>query len=174
MGNEMAAYLQQLETMAFFPGYPIVYAFAAFIRGNKSTTGFRNTIFILTPFAYAMVGVLYLGLQLKKYYPDYSLARIAQEIQDPFLTIWAFGSLLLWIPALNKRPIISLLHSLVFFFVIVKNLFIQLNAPKPDSDVMKNYMRVYSDSMLLNSGVLISVLIIYLTIRLIKKRSAIN
>jgi hypothetical protein len=174
MNDSFFKYIQQLETFAFFSGYPIVYAIAAFIRGNKLTTGIRNTIFILTPFAYAIVGVLYLGLQLKKYYPNYSLAHLVQEIQNPFLTVWAFSSLLFWMPALNKRPIISLLHSLVFFFVIAKNFYTQIRASESDNNIIKNYIRVYSDSILLNSGVLISLLIIYLTIRRIKKKSVIN
>lgn len=174
MGENFFKYIQQLEIFAFFSGYPIVYAIAAFIRGNKLTTGIRNALFILTPFAYAIIGVLYFGLQLKKYYPNYSLAHLAQEIQNPFLTVWAFSSLLFWIPSLNKKPIISLLHGLVFFFVIAKNFYLQFRSPEPDNDVIKNYIRVYSDSILLNSGVLISLLIIYLTIRRIKKKSVIN
>jgi hypothetical protein len=172
MGNEMIAYLQQLEILAFFSGYPIIYALVAFIKGNrKATSETRGKLFRLLPFMYTTVGALYLGLQLRKFYPDYTFTRIAAEIQIPFLTAWGLLSLLFWIPVLNKRPAISLLHSLVFFFVIVKNFYFQISGSVPDNDVMKNYMRVYSDSIILNTGILISFLIIYLMIRLIKKRT---
>jgi len=175
MDDSFFRYLQLLEIFAFFTGYPIIYAFVAFLKGNaKSKTTFRNTIFILLPFAYATVGLLYMGLQLKKLYPDFTLAHITAEIHNPFLTIWGLLSLLFWIPVLSKKPIISLFHSLVFFFLLVKNFYLQLISATPDNDFIKNYMRVYSDSIIVNIGVLFSLLIISYIIRFIKKKNSVS
>ena len=175
MDTNFFKYLQQLEILAFFSGYPIVYAFVAFLKGNtKSKPTIRNTVIILLPFAYATVGLLYIGLQLRKLYPDFTLAHVTAEIQHPFLAIWGLLSILFWIPVLSKKPIISLFHSLVFFFLIVKSFFLQLTSQVPDSDFMKNYMRVYSDSIILNIGVLISLSIIYYIIRFIKKKKSVS
>jgi len=109
---------------------------------------FKSRIVSLLPFAYALVGSLYLGLQLRKLYPDYSIENIHRTIQQPYLMIWGLLSILFWIPVLGKKPVFSLLHSLVFFFLLVKDLFSQLSAPYKDN--MRNDMNVYTVSLLLN------------------------
>ena len=173
MEGSFFKYIQLLEIFAFFSGYPIVYAFVVFLKGNaKSKPAFRYTIFMLLPFAYATVGVLYIGLQLRKLYPDFTLTHMTAEIQNPFLAIWGLISLLFWVPFLSKKPIISLLHSLVFFYVIVKGYYLQVTSPSPDNDSIKNYMRVYSDSIILNTCVLISISVIYYIFRSIKKENS--
>ena len=97
MGDDFFSYLQQLELMAFFSAYPLFYAIVNVIFGNS-----KKEIFVrlpsLLPYGYALVGVLYLGLQLKNIYPDYSFENISSSVQQPLLTIWALLSLLFWIP----------------------------------------------------------------------------
>ena len=74
MDNSFFAYLQQLELIAFFSGYPLVYAIILFFTGKPGAVqGFRGRIFKLLPFAYALTGTLYLGLQLRNLYPDYTI-----------------------------------------------------------------------------------------------------
>jgi hypothetical protein len=54
----MISYLQQLEILAFFSGYPLVYAVVAFLKSTaKSRSSIKNSAFILLPFAYAIVGI---------------------------------------------------------------------------------------------------------------------
>ena len=103
----------------------------------------------LLPFAYALVGTLYLGLQLKNLFPDYSLRHIKQSVQIPGLVFWGLSAVLFWIPFFKKRKVLSLLHSLVVFFILVKDAFNQLSAPDAGTDVLSNDMHVYTDSMLL-------------------------
>ena len=171
MGDSFFKYIQLLELFAFFSGYPLIYALIAFIKGNaKRKDDVRNTLFILLPIAYAIVGLLYLGLQLKKFYPDYLLTHIRAGIEHPLLTMWALLSTLFFIPLLNRKPVISLLHSLVFFFFILKDFYMQTTSPVPDPDVLKNYTRVYSDSIILNIGVLLFLLVAYYAGRSIIKR----
>jgi hypothetical protein len=151
MDNSFFLYLERLELMAFFSGYPVIYAVTLFTVENlPKKNNFINKATSLLPFAYALVGILYLGFELKKLYPDYSIENIKQTVQQPYLIIWGFLSILFWIPALAKRAVLSLIHSLVFFFFVVKDLFIQLSAPSADKNILKNDMKMYMVSLFLN------------------------
>ncbi len=171
MDNSFFAYLQQLELMAFFSGYPLVYAIIVSIAGNKQTrTIFKSRIVMLLPFAYALVGTLFLGFQLKKIYPDYSIENIKTITQQPLLVIWGLISILFWIPAVAKKPLFSLLHSFVFFFFLLRDLIMQLFANSADKNTLKNDMKIYTDSLLLNLGAFALIVIFYfLFIRFIKR-----
>jgi hypothetical protein len=150
MDNSFFAYLHRLELIAFFSGYPLIYTAIIFIAGTKQfKTNFKNRVVSLLPFAYALVGTCYLGLQLKKLYPDYSLENIVHINQHPYLMIWALLSILFWIPALAKKTVLSLLHSVVFFFLLIIDLFTQSTADS-DKDIIRNDMRIYTVSLLLN------------------------
>jgi hypothetical protein len=154
MDTSFFAYLQKLELMAFYTGYPLLYAFAFFIAGNnRSGNKFKTRIISVLPYVYPLLGTLYLGFQLKKLYPDYSFENIKLSMQQPWLIIWALLSILFWIPALRKKIFLSLLHSLVFFFFLVRDLFLQLSASGMDKSIVQNDMNVYTNSLLLNFGV---------------------
>jgi hypothetical protein len=169
MDNSFFAYLQQLEMMAFFSAYPLVYALINVLTGNSKKEIFGRLPSLL-PYAYALVGVLYLGLQLKNLYPDYSTENIRSSIQLPLLTIWALLSLLFWIPALAKKTLISLLHSFVFFFILLREIFSPLFSSHTDKNILKNEMKVYTDSLLLNLGAFIFVAGLFFLINRLKKR----
>lgn len=151
MDNSLVAYMVKLEVMAFFSGYPLIYSIALSIAGNLSAKWkFKDSIVSLLPFAYALVGALFLGFQLKKLFPDYSGENINHAIQQSYLLIWGLLSLLFWIPALRKKPIYSLIHSLVFFFLLLRDLFLQLFSPAADISIISNDMKVYAASLVLN------------------------
>ena len=153
MDNSLFAYLQQLEMMAFFSGYPLIFAIVIVAAGQKLQKNSLGTRAIaVLPFAYALVGTLFLGFQLKKLYPDYSFEHIGATLQTPWLVIWGLLSLLFWIPAIGKRKILCLIHSLVFFFFLVKDLFIQFSASSVNSDMIRNDRNIYTTSLLLNLG----------------------
>ena len=161
MGSNFFAYLQQLELMAFFSGYPMLYAFIFFIAGNKqSRNNFKTRIVSVLPYVYPLLGTLYLGLQLKNLYPDYSFENIKLSMQQPWLIIWGLLSILFWIPALGKKIYLSLIHSLVFFFFLVRDLFLQLSASAVDKSIVKNDMNVYTNSLLLNFGAFIIIVLL--------------
>ena len=171
----MMSYLQRLEIMAFFSGYPLVYLITLAFAGKPQTrTVTKKQLVLLLPFSYALTGVLYLGLQLKNLYPDYSVVHINSEIQNPFLIIWGLLTVLFWIPALNKKPVISLLHSLVFFFPLLKDLYIQISSESADKSVLKNDMKVYSDSILLNISTFVFIIILYFLITHFRKTKKSN
>ena len=171
MDNSFFVYLQQLELMAFFSGYPLLYAVIFSIAGNqRSGTSIKGRLVSLLPFAYALVGTLFLGLQLKNLYPDYSLGNIKQALAQPYLVIWGFLSLFFWIPALAQKPVLSLLHSLVFFFFLVRDLVLQLFAASPDNTIVKNEMKIYTDSLFLNMGAFVCIVILSFLLTYFKKR----
>ncbi|CAN5665233.1 hypothetical protein BH11BAC3_BH11BAC3_17580 [soil metagenome] len=158
MDNSLFTYMEQLEMMAFFSGYPLVYAIAVFVAGSKQVkiNSGKRLISIL-PFAYAFVGTLYLALQLKNLYPFHSFENSWLNIQNPLLVTWALLSLLFWLPALAKTPSWSLIHSLVFFFFLLKDLAIVLFSTGNKS-MLKNDMKIYTDSLLLNGCCVLAVL----------------
>jgi hypothetical protein len=170
MENSFFAYTQRLELLAFFSGYPLIYTVILFIAGNQQIkNNFKSRVIFLLPFAYALVGSLYLGLQLKNLYPDYSIENIKLTIQQPCLVSWGLLSILFWIPALAKKATLSLLHSLVFFFFVVRDLFLQLTAPA-NNDVIRNDMKIYTDSLLLNLGAVTSIVLLFFLYTRYKKR----
>jgi hypothetical protein len=125
----------------------------------------------LLPFAYALVGTLYLAFQLKKLAPDYSIEHINSLIQQPYLIIWALLSIFFWIPALGKKTVISLFHSLVFFSFLVRDLFMQLFDPSRDRNILNNDMKVYVSSLILNLGAFVLIILLYFIFTYYKKRS---
>ena len=155
MDNSFFLYLQQLELMAFFSGYPLVYAVAVFFGENQQLkNNFRSRLSSVLPFAYALVGTLYFGLQLKNLYPDYSVENIKFTIQQSWLMGFGLLAVLFWVPALSKKKIISLVHSLIFLFFLLRDFFLQLSASAPDYNIIRNDMKIYSFSLLINIAAL--------------------
>jgi hypothetical protein len=174
MGNSFFAYLQQLELMAFFSGYPLLYAIILFVAGKKQLqNNFKNRMVSVLPFAYALIGTLYLGLQLKKLHFNYSSENVAQMTHQPYLVIWGLLSILFWIPALSKRKELSLIHSLVFFFFLIRDIIIQTTSSSADRYMLKNDMRIYTISFLLNAGAFI-LLLLFTSLVALRKKDANN
>jgi len=171
MGDEMIAYLERLELLAFFSGYPLIYFLILSLAGQKSTrTPFKSKLVLSLPLAYALSGTLLWGLQLKNLYPDYSLSHIRSDVQFSFIKIWGLLSILFWLPIFRKKVIISLFHSLVFFYLILKTIFLQLTSTIVDKDLFKNDMKVYFDSILLNSATFIATTILFFLIARLRKK----
>jgi hypothetical protein len=169
MGTDLVAYIEQLELMAFFAGYPLIYTLVHVITSGKKANATASPELVkLLPFAYALSGTLFTGLLIRNIYPDYSLHNIAAQFQYPYLRIFGLLSLLCWLPHFSRKPIFSLLHSLVFFLFIVKDLFDQITAPA-GKEMIKNDMKIYTDSLLLNTGTIIIVVLAFYFFRKIIK-----
>ena len=161
MDQSFFVYLQRLELMAFFSGYPLIYVGTIFFAGDQQTANsFRRRLLLLLPFAYALVGTLYLGLQLKNLYPDYSFEHIKLSFQQPWLIGWAMLSMLFWIPVIAKRKMLSLIHSLVFFFFLIKDLVLQLTASATGNDLIRNDMKIYTISLLVNAAAMLFIVLV--------------
>lgn len=161
MGNNLFAYLQQLELLAFFSGYPLLYLIIIiFAEKKESGNNFKKRIVSVLPLSYALVGTLFLGLQLKNFYLSYSSGNIGLAIHHPFLMIWGLLAILFWIRLFRKKEWFSLFHSLVFFLILVKDIFLQIGT-SVDENILRNDMRIYTASLLLNSSAFILMAILY-------------
>jgi len=172
MGDGMIEYLQQLEMMAFFSGFPLLYAIVSVAAGYlQKNPGLKKKLISLLPYTYAIVGSLFIGLQIRNLYPNYDFDNIKNSIFHPFLFLWASLSILFWLPLINKKTVLSLLHSLVFFFILLKDLLKSISqTPAEDKSIVRNDMKIYTDSFLLNGGVyFLTILILFFLIPLIKK-----
>jgi hypothetical protein len=161
MDDSFFAHLEKLEVMGFFAGYPLVYAIIYLVAGKPvQRSDFRKRIIATLPYSYALTGTLYVGLVLKNAYPDYSLEQLFTSLQLPFLRAWGILVILFWIPLLAKKPFITLLHSLVFFFLLARDMYFQLMSTSSDKHVIRNDMNVYTDSVLLNFATLATLIIL--------------
>lgn len=160
MENSFFASLQQLELMAFFSGYPLIYSFVRAAAGNHPSNGsWRSRLVLLLPVAYAVLGTLYVGLQLKNLYPDYTFGHIGRVMRQNYLKIWGILAILFWLPALRVRPALSLYHSLIFILILVADLARQYSGAFGQVDKVRNEMTVYTVSLFLTLGVYALVLL---------------
>jgi hypothetical protein len=163
--DQLESYFERLELLGFFSGFPLVYLFVSLL-GGKRNDGTRSAKTVkLLPYAYALVGLLYFGYILRELYPDYSSGHISSSIQHPFLKIWAVSSLLFWIPFFSKRTYLSLMHSLVFMYLLLKDIFRYTFLSNMERYSLKNDMNVYTDSLLLNAGAFLVILLVVFIFR---------
>ena len=166
MGNDWWSYLDRLETMVFFTGYPLIYATVLVINNSfKKKPAFLGTVVTLLPFAYALAGTLFLGLILRDLYPDYSIKNISVYFDHSYLKMWGLLSLLFWIPLFAKKKAISLFHSLLFFFFFAKDIFFT------DHNMMKNEIKIYTDSLLLHIITLTSTIFLFFLIKKVRGKN---
>jgi hypothetical protein len=142
------AYLERLETLGFFSGYPLIYALVIVIAGSKEKrTGFRSQLVRTLPYAYALTGTLYLGMIIRNAWPSVDVETLFTSLQQPWLRVWALLSIFFWLPFFGRYPLLSLFHSLVFFYFIVRDI-IMFVSDRMDKDLIRNDMKVYGDSLL--------------------------
>ncbi|HVT84818.1 MAG TPA: hypothetical protein VHD35_06430 [Chitinophagaceae bacterium] len=172
MDNSFWQYISRLELLAFFSGYPLVYAIIMVFFGNKNKgKKFPIKISSYLPYAYALSGTLYFGLILRNLYPDYSIKNIGGFFDHSYLKIWAMLSLFFWIPLLAKKPVISLLHSLLFFIYLIKDAFLY-NSSLSGRDMIKNETKIYTISILLNIITLTAIVLLYFLIIILRKNKS--
>jgi hypothetical protein len=160
MGNSFFKYVQQLELFGFFSGYSLLFVTILVWAGDKPLqNNFKKRLLSVLPYSYALVGTLYIGLLVKNLYESHMVGNLFTNIYNPFLTAWALLSILFWIPAIGKKQILSLLHNLVFFFLLVKDVIMQVIFSEY-IDILKNDMKIYTMSLLLNAGSFIVLLLL--------------
>jgi hypothetical protein len=143
------AYLERLETLGFFSGYPLVFALVLVIAGaREQRRGLRERLVRMLPYAYALTGTLYMGMILRNAWPAVDMENLFASLQQPWLRIWALISILFWIPLFARAPLLSLLHSLVFFYFIVRDIVLYITG-QADKHLVSNDMKVYGDSLLI-------------------------
>ena len=162
-------YIQKLELIAFLSGYPLLYAAVNVFAGKQNPKDLIQIVMLL-PLSYALVGILYLGFQLRQLYPDYSITHISSHVQQPFWTVWALLSLLFVLPFFRKKPFLSLVHSLPFFFLLCRDLYFHTIDGQRENNVVQNDMKIYTDSLLLQLGALASIILVYFFAKRVLKK----
>jgi hypothetical protein len=172
MDGDLATYIERIELMAFFVGYPFIYLLVNFLSGKQrvDSTGFLKTLQKSLPFSYALVGTLYLALTIRNLFPDFSYHHISAQFQNPFLRFWGISSILFLLPFLRKKNYYSLIHSLVFFLLLIKDLTLY-DRSSGDNDIIRNDMKIYTDSLILNMVSLLTVTIIFFLYKYIRRRN---
>ena len=161
MGNDFFSYLARMEIMVFFAGYAIIYALVFFLAGEfqKKSASFLTMLPTRVSQAYALCGTLFLGYMVKKIYIGYGMNIPVSQIYHPLLVIWGLGAMLFWLKPLRKLPSLSLLHSLVFFYFIPRDIYLKYSGS--GNDMVKNDMSILTVSLLLNISCLAIVLIFH-------------
>jgi hypothetical protein len=171
MGNDLFSYLERLEIMVFFAGYAFIYAIVFFLAGEyrKQQRSFIELLPKLLPYAYALTGTLFLGYIVKKVYVGNTMGVSISQLNHPYLMLWGILAILFWMPTVAKRPLLSLIHSLVFFYFIPRDIYLYLTG-SAEKDVIKNDMNIFTSSLMLNAATLLMVLLMYYLLRYIKDR----
>lgn len=145
MGTDLLTLLQRWELLAFFAGYPLLYTLVSFVAGHRpgiSGAG-RLKLPAALPAGYAMAGTLFLL---------FLVWRANRPVNESItlLRIWAVLAALFWLPPLRRSPLLSLLHSLVFFGLVVQDLISGFSSLS-GRDGIRNDMTIFSLSFLLNT-----------------------
>lgn len=164
----MENYLQLLEILAFFSGYPMIFLLVKYLNQFKSFQRLTSQALHILPFVYGLIGILFLGLQLK----TLSVTNDLDRIQHPYLFIWGILSIIFLFPKFSKQPSFSLLHSLIFLFVLISKIFFKSTSLEEKSQVISNYMNIYTISIALNLVLLFLVMAVSFLLKKIKNRSA--
>jgi hypothetical protein len=168
MSDNFFAYIERLQLLAFFAGYPVIYALVIFIRNRLSKIPhFRFRDFAaLLPLNYALIGTLYTGMIIRNIAPEYEFRNLFAGGQI-FLTVWAMSATLFWIPLLRRKKYISLLHSLVFFALLIIDIFEYTGSA---NEILYNDMKLYSLSILLNAIAFLFIFLLSLLLNVVNKK----
>ena len=152
MGESLLAYIQRLELIAFFAGYPLVYSMVHFITNLRSGNASRRLgkPVALMPYAYALTATLFLGLVFREMTTNHQENSDLSSFPIHYLRLWGILATVFWIPALSRRPVYSLLHSMVFFVLWLLDIIKGMIAAN-GKEIVGNDMKIYTDSLILNS-----------------------
>ena len=157
--TDLLSSIQRFELLAFFSGYPVIYTVVTIVSGFglKGVSAKLQKVPNLLGAAYAMVGTIFLFFL---FWPAFHVQpfRVANG-SIVALRVWAMLAVLFWLPRLRKLPISSLLHSLIFFGLIVLDI-IAGGSSLSGRDQIGNDMRLFTISLLLNAATFSIVLLI--------------
>lgn len=173
MDENIFAYFELLEVMAFFAGYAIVYALWHVLAdiGNNRFNDWARWVLPLLPLSYVLTGLLFLAYLVKGVILVNNQVDGPLHINIPTLHYVGLLSLLFWIPFLRKRAWLSLLHSLYFFSYICIDL-VKYMGNNVGVEILRNDMKVLLDSVLISFFSLVClVLLSYARSRMRKGRA---
>lgn len=167
MDYDFLGNFEKFELMAFFSGYAIMYLLMNGVwRGDRL---FGVSKARLLSYCYVLTATLFLGYTARKLFMG-SVTDIQPHFYHPYLYIFGLLAILFWIPALNRRSFLMLVHSLVFFAMIPLDI-ISYSRDLIKREQVRNDMNILTISVILNvSTTFIAFLFLWLAERL-RKRS---
>ena len=166
MDNDIFSYLARLEIMVFFVGYPIIYALIYFLFSEfrKKPKAIISLLKDLLPYGYALSATLFLGFIIKKIYIGYGMGVSVGSLDHPLLIVFGLTAILFWFRPVRKFAVLSLIHSLVFFYFIPRDIILSFSADQ-GNDIVRNDMNILTTSLMLNAACLLIVLPIHYLVR---------
>lgn len=168
MGENFFEYIERMELLFFFSGYPLVYSLIYFVHGRaqKNQHPMLMRLVPLLPLAYALSASIFFGFWLREFVIRQQIQNIRADDHISLLKAWGLSAVIFWIPFFNRKPIYSLLHCMVFFIVFLKELLAGIGS-EDGGDIIRNDMRIYTISLALN---LVCLTLIWILSIIIKKR----
>ena len=170
--NDFFTYIEKLELVAFFAGYPLVYFFILLLSNTSFIKySLREGLIKGLSNAYVIVVFLYIGMKLNHTYNEFNGQGISWNYNhlNFYLKTWAFLGVLFLFRPFKSKPVLLLLHSLVFFIIVAIDILLFMNH-KIQIEVVHNEMRLYFLSVLLHLTCIFSVIIYYLLLPKLKSK----
>lgn len=165
--NDFFIFLEKLELIAFFGGFPLVYFLVYFISTDFSFG--KNWLIQLPkrlPVAYAFTTLLFVGMKLDQWIRSHG-AAIDFRSYLFYFQAWAFLGLLFFSIFFRRKPHYTLLHSVPFISLLIFDFYTYYKGYL-QVEMLHNEMRLYGLGTILN---IISVLIVSSLYLIFKKRS---
>lgn len=160
MNQSFSIFFDRLTLVAFFSGYPIVYALAMYLIKdvNWKNPVIPQSIKSSLSLAYFVVVLLFWGMIIADMFPSITFSKIISFFKDAYSwhKISLIAALVLAFKYFKARPNYALLHSLFFLLLLLEDLLSMLTGHM-DKLTMNSEFKLYFYSILLNSIVLLSV-----------------
>jgi hypothetical protein len=167
-------YIEWVELETFFSGFLLVYAIIYLLSAKQPADFIKIKMLPLLPLAYALIATLYWGLQFKNWYPDYNINHIISGTYYPYLKLWALLAIFFWLPILNRKNFPAVVHSGIFFFLMMKDIGVQVLGKNADSSSRNNDLKIYTASIIMHIAALAVIFLVYLLILRLKKGKGIG
>lgn len=151
MGRNLLEFADWVEMETFFSAYLLLFLVIYFFATKRVSLAIaKSRLLSSLPRAYALLGTFYLGLQVMNLYPDFHFYIVISESRFIYLKIWGLLAVVFWFPYFSRKIFISLLHSVVFFILMLISFSTQLFSSGTDSNMITNNIKIYTASILLN------------------------
>lgn len=95
-----------------------------------------------------------------------------EDTQLLFLKVFGLISLFFWLPVLFKKPVFSVLHSLVFFFLLIRDTIQHILNKAQDFSSRSNDLKIFTVSIALNIAANLVMLLVLLIIKRFQQKTA--
>jgi len=154
MGEGFIAYIERIELIGFFSGYPVVWLLLnRMLKRRFSLHALSMRIRSALPAVYPVLATLYTAMLIKSLYPYYTVQNLLNIFSITPLRIWAITALIFWLPYLQKRISILLLHSAVFFGLLCYDVWANIRNHS-NLEMLQNDIRIFGISILLSIVIL--------------------